>query len=147
MEQTDDNEDFKKELQALAQGIKLTDDAEKAVRLLLKYTERVGNYPKNFTSEQVELIQDLIVLLNYRKTQRKRFKKIEYIHNRNLLIPRAEAIAYKRLREEAFSPSPEEYNNKFNLYFHTAMSKLAFEVLGVTDSNTREESGTSIESR
>ena len=147
MEQTDENEDFKKEVQALAQGIKLSDDAEKAVRLLLKYTDRVGNYPKNFTSDQVELIQDFIVLLNYRKTQRKRFKRIEYIHNRNLLIPRAEAIAYKRLREEAYPDSPEEYNNKFNVYFHTAMSKLAFEVLGVTDSNTREDSGTSIESR
>ena len=131
-----ETEDFKKELQELERGIKLTEEAEKALRLLLKFVDREWNYPKKFTTEQVELVQEFIVLLNYRKTQRKRVKKLEYIHNRNLLIPKAEAIAYIKLREEAYPNSTEDYNNKFNLYFHTAMSKLAFEMFGSTDSVT-----------
>ena len=137
------SEDFTKgELQEIMQGIKLTEEAEKTLRVLQKYVDRTGRYPKNFTLDHVELIQDLIVFLNYRKTQRKRLKKLEYIHNRNLLIPEAEAIAYIKLREEASPDSTEDYNNKFNLYFHTAMSKLAFEKFGSTDSITRENFGT-----
>ena len=135
-----ENEDFTKELQGelqeIVRGIKLTEEAEKVLRLLLRHVDRTGRYPKNFEEEHVELIQDLIVLLNYRKTQRKRLKKLEYIHNRNLLIPKAEAVAYIKLREEAYPDSTDEYNNKFNLYFHTALSKLAFEQFGSTDSTT-----------
>jgi hypothetical protein len=140
------NEEFTKELQGelqeIMQGIKLSEEAEKALRVLLKCVDRT-RYPKNFTLEHVELIQDLIVLLNHRRTQRKRLKKLEYIHNRNLLIPEAEAIAYIKLREEASPESTEDYNNKFNLYFHTAMSKLAFEKFGSTLTD-RENLGTSI---
>ena len=144
----DENEDFtkeqQKELQEIVSGIKLTEEAEKVLRLLLRYVDRIGRYPKNFEPDHVELIQDLIVLLNHRKTQRKRLKKLEYVHNRNLLIPKAEAIAYIKLREEAYPDSTEDYNNKFNLYFHTALSKLAFEQFGSTDSITiRENLGTS----
>ena len=135
-----ENEDFTKELQGelqeIIQGIKLTEEAEKVLRLLLKHVDRTGRYPKNFEPDHVELMQDLIVLLNYRQTQRKRLKKLEYIHNRNLLIPKAEAVAYIKLREEAYPDSTDEYNNKFNLYFHTALSKLAFEQFGSTDSVT-----------
>ena len=143
----DENEDFtkeqQKELQEIVQGVKLTEEAEKTLRLLLRYVDRIGRYPKNFEPDHVELIQDLIVLLNHRKTQRKRLKKLEYVHNRNLLIPKAEAIAYIKLREEAYPDSTEDYNNKFNLYFHTALSKLAFEQFGSTDSITiRENLGT-----
>ena len=146
------NEDFTKELQGelqeIVRGIKLTEEAEKVLRLLLKYVDRIGRYPKNFEPDHVELIQDFIVLLNHRKVQRKRLKKLEYIHNRNLLIPEAEATAYIKLREEAYPDSTEEYNNKFNLYFHTAMSELAFEKFGSTDSVTiGRTSGTSIKSR
>ena len=148
----DENEDFtkeqQKELQEIVSGIKLTEEAEKTLRLLLRYVDRTCRYPKNFEPDHVELIQDLIVLLNHRKTQRKRLKKLEYIHNRNLLIPKAEAIAYIKLREEAYPDSTEEYNNKFNLYFHTALSKLAFEQFGSTDSITiRENLGTSNKGR
>ena len=148
----DENEDFtkeqQKELQEIVQGVKLTEEAEKALRLLLRYVDRIGRYPKNFEPDHVELIQDLIVLLNHRKTQRKRLKKLEYVHNRNLLIPKAEAIAYIKLREEAYPDSTEDYNNKFNLYFHTALSKLAFEQFGSTDSITiRENLGTSNKGR
>ena len=148
----DENEDFtkeqQKELQEIVSGIKLTEEAEKTLRLLLRYVDRIGRYPKNFEPDHVELIQDLIVLLNHRKTQRKRLKKLEYVHNRNLLIPKAEAIAYIKLREEAYPDSTEDYNNKFNLYFHTAMSKLAFEQYGTTDSITiRENLGTTIKGR
>tara|TARA_R100001594_G_scaffold13273_4_gene28708 strand:- start:1892 stop:2287 length:396 start_codon:yes stop_codon:yes gene_type:complete len=128
--------DYKKELQALARGVKLSDDAEKALRILLRFCDREGNYPSSFGHEQVELIQDLLVLLSHRKTQRERLKQLDYVKNRELLIPEAEAIAYLKLREESYPDSVEEYNNKFNEYFHTAMSKLAFERLGVTDSNT-----------
>jgi len=128
--------DYKKELQALARGVKLSDDAEKALRILLRFCDREGNYPSSFGHEQVELIQDLLVLLSHRNTQRKRLKQLEYVKNRELLIPEAEAIAYMRMREESYPDSVEEYNNKFNKYFHTTMSKLAFERLGVTDSNT-----------
>ena len=128
--------DYKKELQALARGVKLSDDAEKALRILLRFCDREGNYPSSFGTEQVELIQDLLVLLSHRNTQRKRLKQLDYVKNRELLIPEAEAIAYMRMREESYPDSVEEYNNKFNLYFHTTMSKLAFERLGVTDSNT-----------
>jgi hypothetical protein len=135
-----ETEDFTKELQGelqeIVQGIKLTEEAEKTLRLLLKYVDRISRYPKNFEPDHVELIQDLIVLLNHRKTQRKRLKKLEYIHNRNLLIPKAEAIAYIKLREESYPDSTEDYNNKFNLYFHTALSNLAFEQFGSTDSIT-----------
>ena len=141
--ETEDLEDFEDftekmqgELQEIVQGIKLTEEVEKVLRVILKFVDRENRYPKNFEDEHVELIQDLIVLLNYRTTQRKRLKKLEYIHNRNLLIPKAEAIAYIKLREEAYPDSTEEYNNKFNLYFHTAMSKLAFEQFGSTDSVT-----------
>ena len=146
------NEDFTKELQGelqeIVQGIKLTEEAEKVLRLLLKYVDRIGKYPKNFEPDHVELIQDLIVLLNHRKVQRKRLKKLEYIHNRNLLIPKAEALAYIRLREEAYPESTEDYNNKFNLYFHTALSKLAYEQFGSTDSTTiRDNLGTSNKGR
>ena len=146
------NEDFTKELQGelqeIVRGIKLTEEAEKVLRLLLKYVDRIGKYPKNFEPDHVELIQDLIVLLNHRKVQRKRLKKLEYIHNRNLLIPEAEAIAYIKLMEEAYPDSTEDYNNKFNLYFHTALSKLAFEQYGTTDSITiRENLGTTIKGR
>jgi hypothetical protein len=148
----DENEDFtkeqQKELQEIVSGIKLTEEAEKTLRLLLRYVDRIGRYPKNFEPDHVELIQDLIVLLNHRKTQRKRLKKLEYVHNRNLLIPKAEAIAYIKLREEAYPDSTEDYNNKFNLYFHTALSKLAFEQYGTTDSITiRENLGTTIKGR
>ena len=148
----DENEDFtkeqQKELQEIVSGIKLTEEAEKVLRLLLRYVDRIGRYPKNFEPDHVELIQDLIVLLNHRKTQRKRLKKLEYVHNRNLLIPKAEAIAYIKLREEAYPDSTEDYNNKFNLYFHTALSKLAFEQYGTTDSITiRENLGTTIKGR
>ena len=148
----DENEDFtkeqQKELQEIVQGVKLTEEAEKVLRLLLRYVDRIGRYPKNFEPDHVELIQDLIVLLNHRKTQRKRLKKLEYVHNRNLLIPKAEAIAYIKLREEAYPDSTEDYNNKFNLYFHTAMSNLAFEQFGLTDSITiRENLGTSNKGR
>ena len=148
----DENEDFtkeqQKELQEIVSGIKLTEEAEKTLRLLLRYVDRIGRYPKNFEPDHVELIQDLIVLLNHRKTQRKRLKKLEYVHNRNLLIPKAEAIAYIKLREEAYPDSTEDYNNKFNLYFHTALSKLAFEQYGTTDSITiRENLGTSNKGR
>ena len=148
----DENEDFtkeqQKELQEIVQGVKLTEEAEKVLRLLLRYVDRIGRYPKNFEPDHVELIQDLIVLLNHRKTQRKRLKKLEYVHNRNLLIPKAEAIAYIKLREEAYPDSTEDYNNKFNLYFHTALSKLAFEQFGSTDSITiRENLGTSNKGR
>ena len=148
----DETENFTKELQGelqeIVQGIKLTEEAEKTLRLLLRYVDRIGRYPKNFEPDHVELIQDLIVLLNHRKTQRKRLKKLEYVHNRNLLIPKAEAIAYIKLREEAYPDSTEDYNNKFNLYFHTAMSKLAFEQYGTTDSITiRENLGTTIKGR
>ena len=148
----DENEDFtkeqQKELQEIVSGIKLTEEAEKTLRLLLRYVDRIGRYPKNFEPDHVELIQDLIVLLNHRKTQRKRLKKLEYVHNRNLLIPKAEAIAYIKLREEAYPDSTEDYNNKFNLYFHTALSKLAFEQFGTTDSTTiRENLGTTIKGR
>ena len=136
----DENEDFTKELQGelqeIVQGVKLTEEAEKVLRLLLRHVDRTSRYPKNFEPDHVELIQDLIVLLNHRKTQRKRLKKLEYVHNRNLLIPKAEAIAYIKLREEAYPSGTEEYNNKFNLYFHTAMSNLAFEQFGSTDSVT-----------
>ena len=147
-----ETEDFTKELQGelqeIVRGIKLTEEAEKVLRLLLRHVDRAGKYPKNFEPDHVELIQDLIVLLNYRKTQRKRLKKLEYIHNRNLLIPKAEALAYIRLREEAYPESTEDYNNKFNLYFHTALSKLAFEQFGSTDSTTiRENLGTTNKSR
>ena len=128
--------DYKKELQALARGVKLSDDAEKALRILLRFCDREGNYPSSFGHEEVELMQDLLVLLNHRKTQRQRFKQLDYVKNRELLIPEAEAIAYMKLREESYPDSVEEYNNKFNEYFHVAMSKLAFERLGVTDSNT-----------
>ena len=128
--------DYKKELQALARGVKLSDDAEKALRILLRFCDREGNYPSSFGAEQVELIQDLLVLLSHRNTQRKRLKQLDYVKNRELLIPEAEAIAYLKLREESYPDSVEEYNNKFNEYFHVAMSKLAFERLGVTDSNT-----------
>ena len=128
--------DYKKELQALAQGVKLSDDAEKALRILLRFCDREGNYPSSFGHEQVELIQDLLVLLSHRNTQRKRLKQLDYVKNRELLIPEAEAIAYVKLREDSYPDSVEEYNNKFNEYFHVAMSKLAFERLGVTDSNT-----------
>ena len=128
--------DYKKELQALARGVKLSDDAEKALRILLRFCDREGNYPSSFGHEQVELIQDLLVLLSHRNTQRKRLKQLDYVKNRELLIPEAEAIAYLKLREESYPDSVEEYNNKFNEYFHVAMSKLAFERLGVTDSNT-----------
>ena len=128
--------DYKKELQALARGVKLSDDAEKALRILLRFCDREGNYPSSFGHEQVELIQDLLVLLSHRNTQRKRLKQLDYVKNRELLIPEAEAIAYVKLREESYPDSVEEYNNKFNEYFHVAMSKLAFERLGVTDSNT-----------
>ena len=127
--------DYKKELKALARGVKLSDDAEKALRILLRFCDREGNYPSSFGAEQV-LIQDLLVLLSHRNTQRKRLKQLEYVANRELLIPEAEAIAYIKLREEIYPESTEEWNNKFNKYFHTAMSKLAFERLGVTDSNT-----------
>lgn len=133
---------YKKELQALARGVKLSDSAEKALRILLRFCDREENYPSSFGNEQVELIQDLLVLLNHRKTQRERFKQLEYIANRELLIPEAEATAYIKLREEAYPDSTEEYNKKFNEYFHVAMSKLAFEILGVTDSNTRRNLGT-----
>ena len=148
----DETENFtkeqQKELQEIVSGIKLTEEAEKTLRLLLRYVDRIGRYPKNFEPDHVELIQDLIVLLNHRKTQRKRLKKLEYIHNRNLLIPKAEAIAYIKLREEAYPDSTEDYNNKFNLYFHTALSKLAFEQFGTTDSITiRENLGTSTKGR
>ena len=148
----DETEDFtkeqQKELQEIVRGIKLTEEAEKTLRLLLRYVDRTGRYPKNFEPDHVELIQDLIVLLNHRKTQRKRLKKLEYVHNRNLLIPKAEAIAYIKLREEAYPDSTEDYNNKFNLYFHTALSKLAFEQFGTTDSTTiRENLGTTNKSR
>ena len=148
----DENEDFtkeqQKELQEIVSGIKLTEEAEKVLRLLLRYVDRIGRYPKNFEPDHVELIQDFIVLLNHRKVQRKRLKKLEYIHNRNLLIPEAEATAYIKLREEAYPDSTEEYNNKFNLYFHTALSKLAFEQFGSTDSITiRENLGTSNKGR
>ena len=128
--------DYKKELQALARGVKLSDDAEKALRILLRFCDREGNYPSSFGQDQVELIQDLLVLLSHRNTQRKRLKQLDYVKNRELLIPEAEAIAYLKLREESYPDSVEEYNNKFNEYFHVAMSKLAFERLGVTDSNT-----------
>ena len=128
--------DYKKELQALARGVKLSDDAEKALRILLRFCDREGNYPSSFGHEQVELIQDLLVLLSHRNTQRKRLKQLDYVKNRELLIPEAEAIAYMKLREESYPDSVEEYNNKFNEYFHVAMSKLAFERLGVKDSNT-----------
>ena len=127
---------YKKELQALARGVKLSDQAEKALRILLRYCDREENYPPSFESEQVELMQDLAILLNHRKTQRQRLKQLDYVKNRELLIPEAEAIAYVKLREESYPDSVEEYNNKFNEYFHVAMSKLAFERLGVTDSNT-----------
>ena len=120
----------------MARGVKLSDKAENALRILLRYCDREENYPPSFESEQVELMQDLTILLNHRKTQRQRFKQIDYVKNRELLIPEAEAIAYTKLREERYPDSVEEYNNRFNLYFHTAMSKLAFERLGVTDSNT-----------
>ena len=126
----------KKELQALARGVKLSDEAEKALRILLRYCDREENYPPSFETEQVELMQDLAVLLNHRRTQRTRLKQLEYVKNRELLIPEAEAIAYMKMREEAYPDTVDEYNNKFNLYFHTTMSKLAFERLGVTDSNT-----------
>ena len=127
---------YKKELQALARGVKLSDHAEKALRILLRYCDREENYPPSFESEEVELMQDLAILLNHRKTQRQRLKQLDYVKNRELLIPEAEAIAYMKLREESYPDSVEEYNNKFNEYFHVAMSKLAFERLGVTDSNT-----------
>jgi hypothetical protein len=140
--------DLQGELQEIVRGIKLTEEAEKVLRLLLKYTDRIGRYPKSFEPDHVELIQDLIVLLNHRNVQRKRLKKLEYIHNRNLLIPKAEAIAYIKLREEAYPDSTEEYNTKFNLYFHTAMSNLAFEHFGTTDSVTiGRASGASIKGR
>ena len=126
----------KKELQALARGVKLSDEAEKALRILLRYCDREENYPPSFGHEHVELMQDLAILLNHRRTQRKRFKQLDYVKNRELLIPEAEAIAYMRMREEAYPDTVDEYNNKFNLYFHTTMSRLAFERLGVTDSNT-----------
>jgi len=146
--QQDETENFTKELQGelqeIVQGIKLTEEAEKVLRLLLRYVDRIGKYPKNFEPDHIELIQDLVVLLDHRKTQRKRLKKLEYIHNRNLLIPKAEAVAYIKLREEAYPDSTEDYNNKFNLYFHTALSKLAFEQFGSTDSTSiRENLGTS----
>ena len=128
--------DYKKELQALARGVKLSDDAERALRILLRFCDREENYPASFSTEEVELMQDLAILLNHRKTQRERIKQLDYVKNRELLIPEAEAIAYIKLREEAYPDSTEEYNNKFNEYFHVAMSKLAFERLGVTDSNT-----------
>ena len=127
---------YKKELQALARGVKLSDEAERALRILLRYCDREENYPAIFSTEEVELIQDLAILLNHRKTQRQRLKQLDYVKNRELLIPEAEAIAYVKLREESYPDSVEEYNNKFNEYFHVAMSKLAFERLGVTDSNT-----------
>jgi len=114
----------------------LSDEAERTLRILLRYCDREENYPASFSTEEVELIQDLAILLNHRKTQRERFKQLDYVKNRELLIPEAEAIAYIKLREEAYPDSTEEYNNKFNEYFHVAMSKLAFERLGVTDSNT-----------
>ena len=126
----------KKELQALARGVKLSDEAEKALRILLRYCDREENYPPSFGHEHVELMQDLAILLNHRKTQKTRLKQLDYVKNRELLIPEAEAIAYMRMREEPYPDSVDEYNNKFNLYFHTTMSKLAFERLGVTDSNT-----------
>tara|TARA_Y100000296_G_C5117844_1_gene228753 strand:- start:396 stop:791 length:396 start_codon:yes stop_codon:yes gene_type:complete len=128
--------DYKKELRALARGVKLSDEAEKALRILLRFCDREENYPASFSTEEVELMQDLAILLNHRKTQRERIKQLDYVKNRELLIPEAEAIAYIKLREEAYPDSTEEYNNKFNEYFHVAMSKLAFERLGVTDSNT-----------
>ena len=127
---------YKKELQALARGVKLSDEAERALRILLRYCDREENYPASFSTEEVELIQDLAILLNHRKTQRQRLKQLDYVKNRELLIPEAEAVAYLKLREESYPDSVEEYNNKFNEYFHVAMSKLAFERLGVTDSNT-----------
>ena len=126
----------KKELQALARGVKLSDEAEKALRILLRYCDREENYPPSFETEHVELMQDLAILLNHRRTQRTRLKQLDYVKNRELLIPEAEAIAYMRMREEAYPDTVDEYNNKFTLYFHTTMSKLAFERLGVTDSNT-----------
>ena len=136
----DENEDFtkeqQKELQEIVSGIKLTEEAEKTLRLLLRFVDRADYYPKNFGSDHTELIQDFIVLLNHRKVQRKRLKKLEYIHNRNLLIPKAEALAYIKLREEAYPDSTDEHNTKFNLYFHTALSNLAFEQFGSTDSVT-----------
>ena len=128
--------DYKKELRALARGVKLSDEAEKALRILLRFCDREENYPASFSTEEVELMQDLAILLNHRKTQRERIKQLDYVKNRELLIPEAEAIAYIKLREEVYPESTEEWNNKFNEYFHVAMSKLAFERLGVTDSNT-----------
>tara|TARA_Y100001951_G_scaffold96752_1_gene95762 strand:+ start:4942 stop:5376 length:435 start_codon:yes stop_codon:yes gene_type:complete len=135
-EQKANAQKYRKELQALARGVKLSDEAENVLRILLRFCDRENSYPPSFETEHVELMQDLLVLLNHRRTQRKRFKQLEYVANRELLIPEAEAIAYMRMREEAYPDSVEEYNNKFNLYFHTTMSKLAFERLGVKDSNT-----------
>ncbi len=132
----EDSREYRKKLQELAQGIKLSEEAEKALRMLLKYCDRESYYPANFTLEQTELCQDFLVLLNYRQTLRKRKKNMQYVVSREMLIPEAEAITYIKLKEEVVPESSEDYNNKFNEYFHTAMSKLAFERLGVTDSNT-----------
>ena len=57
---------YKKELQALARGVKLSDEAEKALRILLRYCDREENYPPSFGHEHVELMQDLAILLNHR---------------------------------------------------------------------------------
>ena len=131
-----EEEEYRKKLQELARGIKLSDEGERAIRMLLKYCDQNSHYPANFTSEDVDLLQDFLILLNHRKLQRSRVKKMNYIHEREMLIPEAEALAYIRLKEEIVPESSENYNDKFNQYFHTAMSKLAFERLGVTDSNT-----------
>ena len=98
----------KKELQALARGVKLSDEAEKALRILLRYCDREENYPPSFGHEHVELMQDLAILLNHRRTQRKRFKQLDYVKNRELLIPEAAAIAYMRMREEADPDTVDE---------------------------------------
>ena len=129
--------ELRKKLQELAQGIKLTQESENALLRHLQYTlDANRTFPPEFTEDKLALLEDLQVCLNHRKVVRKRVKRLEYIENREMLIPEAEALAYIKLKEEA-SPEPtEDDNDRFNKYFHTAMSKLAFERLGVTDSNT-----------
>ena len=129
--------ELRKKLQDLAQGIKLSSEGEKALLKHLQYTlVQARTFPPEFTEDELALTEFLLVLLSHRQVTRKRIKKLQYIENRELLIPEAEALAYIKLKEET-SPDPtEDDNDRFNKYFHTAMSQLAFERLGVTDSNT-----------
>ena len=132
-----ERKELRKKLQDLAQGVKLTPQSEKVLLKHLQHTLVYDRtFPPEFTEVQLGILEDLQVYLSHRIASRQRVKKLEYIDNRELCIPEAEALAFIKLKEEYITESSDDYNARFNEYFHTAMSKLAFERLGVTDSKT-----------